>query len=535
MKKLVASVVGVLMVCLYSCNMKDKETKKQTLRINLKEEPTSLDPRRARNLTGASHLQAMLFEGLMRLQPNGELSCAQAKSYEISPDKKVYTFHLDNVFWSDGTPVTAYDFERTWKDLLDPNFPASDAQILYCIKNASKAKRGEISLDQIGIHAKDPKTLIVTLEYPTPYFLQIAATSTLFPVNQAKAQHFPNWYVDANEHFLCNGPFKLAQWSHHNYIVLEKNPRYRLSDQVKLDAIQITMIDNETAALHMYQAGNLDILGLPISPLPFDSYPDLMKKNQLHLYEAPGTMVCTFNAKQFPFYNAYMRKAFAYAIDRKGLIEHVTQLKELPALSVTPPMMQKEKHSYFEDGNMQLAREYFQKGLSELGVQPSDLKGKVKFSYWIHDHACPMLPQALQQQWLEQLGVEVELEALEFKTLHDKGRTGNFSMGYFVYVSMYPDPIEILDRFKHPHNVRNYPRWQNSTYTELLDKASRCPSEDEHFKLLDQAETILMDEMPFAPVFHWNYALLVQPYVKGFAITPQGFLCLDRVSLEKRS
>jgi oligopeptide transport system substrate-binding protein len=531
-KKLIAGSLGVLMVFLYSCNAKDMHAEKHSLRINLKEEPTSLDPRRGRNMSGSSQLHAMLFEGLMRLEPNGKLSCAQASSYEVSQDKKTYTFHLSKVFWSDGTPVTAYDFEKTWKDILDPQFPSLDAHALYCIKNANAAKKGEVPLESVGIHSKDAKTLVVELDHPTPHFLQITATSVLFPVNQTQAKHFPTWYLEAGEHFLCNGPFKLTAWSHNNHMVLEKNGRYRLADQVKLDAVYITMIDNETATLHMYNSGNLDMVGLPISPLPFDSYQDLMQQDLLHLFEAPGTMVCTFNTKQFPFYSVNMRKAFSYAINRQLLVEHITQLKELPALSVVPPLLKKEAKAYFEDGNMDLAREYFQKGLDELGIQASDLEGKLKFSYWIHDHACPMLPQALQQQWLQELGVEVELEALEFKTLHDKGKAGNFSMGYFVYLSMYHDPIELLDRFKYAQNVRNYPRWQNDTYVELMNKADRTTSEKEHFELLDQAEAIIMEEMPFAPVFHWNYALLIQPYVKGFAISPLGFLCFDRVYIE---
>jgi len=145
-----------------------------------------------------------------------------------------------------------------------------------------------------------------------------------------------------------------------------------------------------------------------------------------------------------------------------------------------------------------------------------------------------MLPQAMQQQWREVLGVEVELEALEYKTLHEKGKNGLLSMGYFVFLSMYHDPIELLDRFKHAQNTRNYARWENETYVDLITKSARSSSQEEHFALLDQAEKILIDEMPYAPIFHWNYALLIQPYVKGFDISPLGYFYFDRVSIEKK-
>ncbi len=534
-KELILGALGVFML-FTSCNTKDQKAKTQScLRLNFKEEPSSLDPRRGRNMSGASHLHSMLFEGLMRLEPNGDLHCAQASSYQISPDQKTYTFHLGNNFWSDGTHVTAYDFEKTWKTILDPQFPALDAHILYSVKHAIAAKKGEIPLDRVGIHAKDAKTLIVELEHPTPHFLQMTASSSLYPINQTQELHFPNWFADAGDHFVCNGPFKLSQWKHHNRILLEKNKRYRLADQVRLDEIQISIIDNESATLHMHESGDLDIIGLPISPLPLDAYPDLIQKKQLHIYQAPGTMACMFNTKKFPFYNANIRRAFSYALNRQLLIDNITQLQESPAFSIVPPHLKNTStQPHFEDGNDEKARAYFQKGLEELGIQPSDLNGKTTFSYWSHDHACPMLPQAMQQQWREVLGVEVELEALEYKTLHEKGKNGLLSMGYFVYLAMYQDPIELLDRFKSAQNTRNYARWQNDTYADLVTRSAQSTSQEEHFALLDQAEKIMIDEMPYAPIFHWNYALLVQPHVKGFDISPLGYFCFDKVFIEKK-
>lgn len=533
-KKLIVLWIGALMTFLYGCNSTVQNTKNQSLRINLKEEPSSLDPRRGRNMAGASQIHAMLFEGLMRLESDGSLSLAQANSYQVSEDQKTYTFYLGNTFWSNGTPVTAYDFEKTWKNILDPCFPAPDAHALYSIKNAMAAKKGDLPLDSVGIHAKNAKTLVVELENPTPHFLQITASTVLAPINQTQEQHFPNWHAEASEHFVSNGPFKLAKWKHHNYMVLEKNAKYRLAQKIQLDSINISMINNETAVLHLYNSGNLDLIGLPISPLPFDAYADLIENKSLKVFEAPGTMVCMFNTKQFPFYNANMRKAFSYAIDRQLLIDNITQLKERPAQGVIPPLLKKNKEKvFFEDGNVQKARACFQKGLEELGVTGKDLNGKVTFSYWVHDHGCPMLPQAMQQQWLETLGVEVELDALEYKTLHEKGKNELFSMGYFVFLSMFNDPIELLERFKFAHNPRNYSRWHNDDYAHLLTKSANSSSIEEHFELLDQAEEMLMDEMPFAPIFHWNYALLVQPYVKGFSVTPLGYLCFDNVSIEK--
>ncbi len=532
-KTLAAGVLGVFMV-ISACTSSEQQTKTRCLRLNIKEEPTSLDPRRGRNMTGPSHLQAMLFEGLMRIEPDGKLACAQARSYEISEDGKTYTFHLGNTFWSDGTPVTAFDFEKTWKNILDPLFPALDSHLLYNIRNAEAAKKGELPLEQVGIKAKDAKTLQIELGQPTPHFIYITASSSLFPINQSQEKQSANWHVNANQHFTSNGPFKLTKWKHHNLLIFEKNHKYRLADQVNLDSIHVSMINNEPATLHMFESGKLDIIGLPISPLPIDSYPRLIENKQLKVFESPGTMVCMFNTKQFPFYNTNMRKAFSYAINRQLLIDNVTQLEEKPAYGLIPPVIRQGKHNaYFEDGNAELARTYFQQGLNELGITADALKDKVSFCYWTHDHACPTLPQAMQQQWMEVLGVDVELEGLEYKTLHERGRNEHFSMGYFVFLSMYYDPIELLDRFKHPTNPRNYGRWENGTFIDLMNQAATSSSYEEHSILLEQAEQIMMEDMPFAPVFHWNYALLVQPHVQGFSVTPQGYLNVDRVSINK--
>jgi oligopeptide transport system substrate-binding protein len=515
-------------------NKVERNIKKEDscLRINLKEEPSSLDPRRSRNMSGDSQVHAMLFEGLFRFKPNGKLVPAQAASYELSSDRMEYTFHLKETFWSDATPVTAYDFEKTWKDILDPSFPSVDAHVLFCVKNARAAKKGEMTLDEVGIDAVDAKTLKVRLEAPTLHFLSLTASSVLFPINQTKEKKFPHWYLEASQHFVCNGPFKLSLWVHHNELVLEKNKYYHQANKIRLDSIHISMVNHGMEALNLYASGLFDVMGVPLSCLPFDFYRELIQKNLFYIVNTPGTVVCMFNTRAFPFYNVHMRKAFSYALNRQHLIDTITLLKEQPALGVIPPMLKKiKKKPFFKDNDIAAAELHFQKGLEELGITREGLYGKLKFSFWKHDHGCPMLPQALQKQWREKLGVDVQLEALDFKTLHEKGRTGLFSMGYFVFLSLYcSDSIEILDRFKYAQNARNYARWENESYTQLLDKAVQAVSEEESEILSTNAEAILLQEMPFAPIFHWNYALLVQPYIKGFAVSPLGYLCFDRIT-----
>jgi len=158
-------------MCLFFSCSKVKPSMNKTeqhLRVNIKSEPVSLDPRKGNNYV-AAQLHFMLFEGLLKLNPDLSLSPAQAKSYEVSEDLKTYTFHLDETTWSDGTPVTAYDFEKSWKSILNPVFPSPDAYLFFPIKNAKLAKKGEVPLYQVGITSKDAKTLVVELEFPAPF------------------------------------------------------------------------------------------------------------------------------------------------------------------------------------------------------------------------------------------------------------------------------------------------------------------------------------------------------------------------------
>ena len=223
----------LLLCAMMSCSPTQfsKPTRSQSLRINLSKEPASLDPRKGNDMV-ASQIHFMLYEGLLRLNPDMSLSVAQAESYEISSDHKTYTFHLKNTVWSDGSPVTAYDFEKTWKSMLDPCFPSPDAYLLYPIKNAKPVKEGKLPLDQVAIHSKDVKTLVIELERPTPYFLQILASSVFLPVKTDKDQSMPNWATQP-EQIISNGPFTLKSWKFNQEMVFEKNPHYHRASQVQ--------------------------------------------------------------------------------------------------------------------------------------------------------------------------------------------------------------------------------------------------------------------------------------------------------------
>ena len=498
----------------------------QSLRINLRKEPFSLDPRKGNDMV-ASQVQFMLFEGLLRLNPDMSLSPAQAESYEISSDGKIYTFHLRDAFWSDGTPVTAYDFEKTWKSILDPQFPSPDAYLLYSIKNAKSAKKGEIPLAQVGIHSKDVKTLIVELESPAPYFLQIVATSVLLPVNRTMEMADPHW-ASQPKHILSNGPFKLKEWKFNHEMVFEKNPLYHQANNVKLDHIFFDIIDREMAVLHMYATGYFDLVGSPLSFFPSELLDDLDKKALLTFFPVANTKFLAFNTSCPPFHNANIRRAFAYAIDRKSIVKHITRLNQKEALNIIPPVLLAEDSTYFSDGDATQAKRCLQKGLEELQI--GNL-GRLTFIY-VASELNHVLAQELQQTWSKALGIDVDLQHVEFKTLHELSKSGNFSIGLFAWLADYGDSMNILERFTDKSNHRNYPKWENNTYNKLIEEALKTTSRAQYLEKVKEAEQLLIDEMPLTCLFHENYAFLIHPHVKNFAVSPLGHIYFDRISVE---
>lgn len=195
----------------------------QELSVNIKTEPPSLHPGTSTDTTSSAVLD-QVFEGLTRVNQDSEVEEGMAESWDISDDELTYTFHIrEDATWSNGDPVTASDFEYAWKWVLDPENADTDyAYQLYPIKGAEDAKENDGSLDDVGITVEDDHTLVVELEQPTEYFLELTAFYTYYPVNEDVVSENKDWASDAGDDYVTNGPFKLVSWEHKDNIVIEK-------------------------------------------------------------------------------------------------------------------------------------------------------------------------------------------------------------------------------------------------------------------------------------------------------------------------
>src|SRR5450756_2620574 len=336
----------------------------QEVTYNLGEEPTTIEPGVSVAMA-EGYVEFQVFDGLTRMDNKNMVQPAIAKSWTISKDGKTYLFTLRDAYWTNGTPVTAYDFEYAWKRALSPELASAYAwQVYYVyggeafnmsIKSGSKyyvqavdAKGNPLTktvggkvvavpdmtkeIDpskNVGVRALDAKTLKVYLQSPTVYFLSLTAFPTYMPVCKAVVSKNDKWAADLTN-YVTNGPFKLTQWSHNEKMVFVKNPSYWDKDKVKLTKITYLMVEDESTALSMYQSGQLDAS----STVPLAELPKLVASGDAKILPSLATLFYRVNVTKKPFNDVRVRKALLLAIDRKSITQSVTKGGQVPALAI---------------------------------------------------------------------------------------------------------------------------------------------------------------------------------------------------------
>lgn len=481
----------------------------QKLRIALNTDPTTLDPRKATDLN-AHNIIRLLYDGLTRLGPDGTITHSLARHHQISKDGKTYTFYLKDAQWSDGKKVTAYDFEHTWKQSLSPNFPSGECFKLFVLKNAKEAKEGKISTNEVGVKALNNETLLVELESPIPYFLELTAQTAFYAVPKD---------TPIGSHIHSNGPFQLVSWEHNHQLIFKKNPFYWDYCHLGLDEIEISIIPNETTALSMYEEGDLDWIGQPFTALPIDAIETLRNSWNLHQQAISATCWLVFNTKEYPFNNENLRKAFSFAINRKSLSEDVMNHEHLPAYSPIPTMGNFAASMYYNDDMQSKASSYLDKALQELGIEKDKLEVTFRYNSSELNHR---IAQALQNQWLENLGLPVKLEQNEWKVHLSKLKAHDFQIARTAWFADYSDPTAFLDIFRYSENQTNYPRWENASFKDLLNQSANNRNLVERMRVLKEAEGICSNEMPVAPLYYYTYTYACSDLLKKYVVSSIG-------------
>lgn len=441
----------------------------------------------------------------MRMGQDSQVEPAIAESYELSEDNLTYTFHLREAYWSNGDPITAYDFEYTWKQVIDPTSGYSlGVQNLYPIKNARAIIKGRKSIDTAGIRAIDEKTLKVQLENPTPYFLEVTATSSYFPINSKVDLQDPDWAKNDGDCFVCNGPFSLKHRKVENEILVLKNENYWDNENVKIPGIRIAILSDSDTQLHLFEKGELDWLGKPFSRISTEATEHLRKTGEIQFFQTLGLYWFFVNTESFPFNNKKIRQAFSYAINRQAIVDNLLQGNEIPAMSVLPSMLATQKDPFFHDNAQSRALAVFQEGLDEMGITLKDLP-EITINYNIGSTHKTMA-EALQQQWSQIFGIPIRLEQQEWKSHYDKLLKGNFQVGGMAWQSWLRDPIYIMQTFREKMNGVNMSRWDNPDYNRLITSAEKQADPAARKDFFNQAQALLMEEMPVIPVYFTTIA-----------------------------
>lgn len=516
--------IGLISVALAACNQSNESKDHSTLNISVTSDPATIDPRRVEGLNSIAIVKA-LFEGLMRVGSDGQITPAIAEEVTISEDQKTYTFKLRHAQWTNGDPVTAEDFVYTWKKILDPEFPSPTASLFYAIKGAKDAKEGKGSLDAVGIHIGDPRTLIVELEQPTPYFLSLISSPAYLPVNQGVSIENPKWIEGRASEVVNNGPFIIDNWQLNHILSIKKNPKYWDSENVHLEGVNFMVLEDNTA-FQMYENNELDWAGSPMSILPPDALSHLDEVGELKTMPSVGTFWLRFNTTRKMLDNANMRKALAYAIDRQAIVDHITKGYQIPAMGIVPPQMGLNDAGYFNDHDKEQAVAHFEKALEELDI-PLDKRATLvlayKFTYQNSERE-RKIAQVIQQQLEETLPIKIELQPIESKVLFSMVRNLDYDIATGSWFADYSDPSNFLEVFKTPEVSTNRTKWGNPEYTTLLEASSKERNPDRRRDLLIKAESLLMDEMPVSPIFFFTFNYLSKPNIEGVYISDMGYI-----------
>lgn len=494
-------------------------------------EPPSLHPQLATDSTSNAILQNV-FEGLTSLK-DGEVIYSAAEKADVSEDLLTYTFTLRDAKWSNGDPVTAEDFAYAWKFALNPENASEYASMLYPIKGAQAYNLGEGTEEDLGIEVVDEKTLKVTLENPTPYFLELTAFKTYFPLHRATVEANETWYAEAGDTYISNGPFVLSDWQHGGSLTLEKNENYWDAANVALDKVNISMVESETTTATMFDAGEIDFIGSPFQTVALDSIDKYKQEGILNIADHTAIYLYKFNTTGEFTSNANIRKALTLAIDRQALIDNITKGEQIPALGMVPKSVAgfEEDRGYFKDKDFEEAKKALELGMQELGISdPSEIKLNLSFNT---SEAHASIAQFIQEGWRTNLGIDVTLDNSEWQVYLDKLTNLDYDIGRLGWIGDYNDAYTFLEQYDSAKNGNNDTGWENPEYTALLKQSNSETDPAKRLDLLKQAEAVIMAELPVAPIYYYTNLSVKKDHVENIEPDALGNIYLKYTTVNK--
>lgn len=505
-------------------------------------EPQSIDPAKNSALDGAMMLNHM-FEGLMKWEDSGnpstddmtaaQITYGQAESYdrvENADGTATYTFHLrDGIQWSDGKPVTAGDFEYAWRRLVDPETAADYSYMIDCVVNANDIIAGAKAPEELAVKAVDDKTFEVTVN-DVPYFTELCAFPATFPVRQDMIESAGDTWTYDVATYIGNGPYKMSAWNHNSAITIVPSETY-YAPTGGPDSIVFHLMDDNNAILSGYNNGELAF----IENAPVDEVPGLIASGAMGIADYVGTYYVCFQTQRAPFDDPRVREAFTLAVDRRYIVEQVSQSGEVEAGGFVPAGISDAEGAtgddfrtvggdYFDpygdayEANCKRAKEL----LAEAGYPDGEGFPVVEYLYNTDDKH-KSIGEALQNMWQEVLGVTVQLNNQEWAVFLQTRKAGDYSIARNGWMADYNDPMSFLDMWV-TDGGNNDAQYANAEYDSLIQAAKASTDPSQRMKLMHQAEDLIIgQDHALCPLYFYTQTYMLKDNVKGVYYTPLGY------------
>jgi oligopeptide transport system substrate-binding protein len=490
------------------------------------------------------------WEGLYALHPQTlDPVPGAAESVELSPDKTVYTFHLrPDGKWTNGEPVVAGDFVFAWRRMLEE--VGDYAYLLHYIKGAAAYEKAftddpkTADFSTVGVATPDDRTLVVTLEHPVTFFLDLVAFPSFFPLHERSMEPFReqdpatgrtryNTGFTRPPHLVSNGPYRLADWQFKRRIRLVASDHYWDRANVKLPVIDVLSFEDALSAYLAYDSGAVDWL----SDFSGDVAAEARKRGRsdLHVFPAFGTYFYSINCQDNtpagepnPFRDVRVRRAFTMAIDKRPIVENITRLGELPADTYIPRGV---FANYNSPTGIPFDPAQAKTLLAEAGYPGG--RGFPRFSILFNSSASHSeIAQYIARQWRENLGVQPELDGQELKIFGERLRKKDYAVSRASWFGDYNDVSTFTDKYLSDAG-NNDSAWKNPEYDRLCKEAAREGDPDKRLRLLERAEQILTDEAPIIPIYTYVNSMLWRDHVKGINTNARNMTVFKAIEVRK--
>lgn len=488
------------------------ETQEFTYR--LLDDIKSFDPQINTDVEGFGVIR-QLFEGLMNEDSDGNIIPGAATGFDVSEDKLTYTFHLRDAKWSNGDPVTADDFVYAWRRLVDPATASEYAWYmeLMGVTNASAVVKGDMTPDQLGVRAVDDSTFEVTIENALPYFPAMTALSVAFPVPKEVIEaHGTDWTKPGN--LVGNGAYTLSEYRSGEKVISLRNPNYWDNENTIIETVTALVINDENQALTRYQAGELDK-----THIPSGQYPRLAKELPEQAISAPYSCsyIYWFNMGDKgpePLKDVRVRKALSYAINREIITDRILQGGQFQSYNLTHQktagfeLPEIDYASWTQEERETKAREL----LAEAGYN-ADNPLSLTLSY-NSSETHKKIAIGVAQFWKSTLGIDVTMQNAEWKVHTTNMQNGDFEIARYAWCGDYNEASTYLDLLTSysGHNVSGF---SDAEYDALMKESKTMAAPNPNYT---KAEQILARDMPFAPIYQYTSAIMVQEDVRGWPV-----------------